>query len=114
MTPPTLTQQLADYKAGFIQRVPPERLAMMEGATGSHFLQGGLVPLLQPGAAGLATATGCPRQVGRKVGRHIATNAGQFALNSREKRTGIPRAERFKLAGSPWLWRCFRDATTVD
>ena len=29
----TLTQQLADYKAGFIQRVPPERLAMMESAT---------------------------------------------------------------------------------
>ena len=29
----SLTQQLADYKAGFIQRVPPERLAMMEGAT---------------------------------------------------------------------------------
>ena len=33
MTPPTLTQQLADYKAGFVQRVPPERLAMMESAT---------------------------------------------------------------------------------
>ena len=33
MNTPTLTQQLADYKAGFIQRVPPERLAMMEGAT---------------------------------------------------------------------------------
>ena len=29
----TLTQQLAEYKAGFIQRVPPERLAMMESAT---------------------------------------------------------------------------------
>ena len=33
MDTPTLTQQLADYKAGFIQRVPPERLAMMESAT---------------------------------------------------------------------------------
>ena len=29
----TLTQQLADYKAGFIQRVPPDRAAMMESAT---------------------------------------------------------------------------------
>lgn len=33
MNTPTLTQQLADYKEGFIQRVAPERLAMMEGAT---------------------------------------------------------------------------------
>lgn len=29
----TLTQQLADYKAGFIKRVAPERVAMMESAT---------------------------------------------------------------------------------
>jgi peroxiredoxin len=29
----TLTQQLADYKAGFISRAPAERLAMMESAT---------------------------------------------------------------------------------
>lgn len=33
MNTTTLTQQLANYKAGFIQRVPAERLAMMEGAT---------------------------------------------------------------------------------
>lgn len=29
----SLAQQLADYKAGFIQRVPAERVAMMESAT---------------------------------------------------------------------------------
>lgn len=29
----TLTRQLADYKAGFIQRAAPERVAMMENAT---------------------------------------------------------------------------------
>lgn len=29
----SLTQQLADYKAGFIKRVPAERVAMMENAT---------------------------------------------------------------------------------
>ena len=33
MTTPTLTQQLADYQAGFKQRVAPERVAMMEAAT---------------------------------------------------------------------------------
>jgi peroxiredoxin len=29
----TLTQQLADFKAGVVQRAPPERVAMMENAT---------------------------------------------------------------------------------
>lgn len=33
MNDTTLAQQLADYKAGFIQRVPAERVAMMESAT---------------------------------------------------------------------------------
>lgn len=33
MNTTTLSQQLVDYKAGFIQRVPPERVAMMEKAT---------------------------------------------------------------------------------
>ena len=29
----TLAQQLADYKAGFLQRATPERVATMAGAT---------------------------------------------------------------------------------
>lgn len=33
MNDTTLAQQLADYKASFIQRVPAERVAMMEAAT---------------------------------------------------------------------------------
>lgn len=33
MNEASLTQQLADYKAGFIQRVPADRVAMMEAAT---------------------------------------------------------------------------------
>jgi peroxiredoxin len=33
MTAPTLAAQLADYKAGFAQRVAPERVTMMETAT---------------------------------------------------------------------------------
>jgi peroxiredoxin len=33
MTTPTLTAQLAEYKAGFVQRVAPERVTMMEAAT---------------------------------------------------------------------------------
>ena len=32
-TPPTLTEQLAEFRAGFKQRAAPERLAMMEAAT---------------------------------------------------------------------------------
>jgi peroxiredoxin len=32
-TPATLTQQLADFQAGFKQRVAPERVTMMEAAT---------------------------------------------------------------------------------
>jgi peroxiredoxin len=33
VTSPTLSQELADYKAGFAQRAAPERVAMMEAAT---------------------------------------------------------------------------------
>jgi len=48
-TTPTLTQQLADYKAGFIQRVAPERVTMMEGATGDLWATGIETRALQVG-----------------------------------------------------------------
>lgn len=32
-TPSTLSQQLSDFRAGFMQRVAPERVAMMKTAT---------------------------------------------------------------------------------
>lgn len=64
MNETTLAQQLADYKAGFIQRVPTERVAMMESATAdlkktgieTHALQvGNHVPdLALPDATGRA------------------------------------------------------------
>lgn len=64
MNDTTLAQQLADYKAGFIQRVPAERVAMMEAATAdlkktgieTHALQvGDNVPdLVLPDATGRA------------------------------------------------------------
>lgn len=49
MSTTSLTQQLAEYKAGFIQRVPSERLAMMEGATAELKASGIEVSALQIG-----------------------------------------------------------------
>jgi len=46
----TLADQLADYKAGFKQRVPPERVAMMEAATADLRASGIKERALQVGA----------------------------------------------------------------
>ena len=47
----TLTQQLADYKAGFKQRAPADRVAMMEAATAELRATGIESSALQVGAA---------------------------------------------------------------
>lgn len=60
----SLTQQLADYKAGFIQRVAPERVALMETATADLRGTGIEARALQVGDAApditLPDATGRP------------------------------------------------------
>jgi hypothetical protein len=60
----TLTQQLADYQAGFKQRAPAERVAMMEAATAQLRATGIETGALQVGATlpalSLPDATGKP------------------------------------------------------
>ena len=60
----TLTQQLADYQAGFKQRAPAERVAMMEAATAQLRATGIETSALQVGATlpalSLPDATGKP------------------------------------------------------
>lgn len=61
----TLTQQLADYKAAFIQRVAPERVALMESATEDLKVTGIETSALQVG--GLAPDLTLPDAVGHPV-----------------------------------------------
>ena len=61
----TLTQQLADYKAGFAQRAAPERVALMEGATADLRSTGIETSALQVGA--LAPDLTLPDATGRLV-----------------------------------------------
>lgn len=64
MNSPSLTQQLADYKAGFVQRAAPERVALMESATADLRTSGIENSALQVGAQApdltLPDATGNP------------------------------------------------------
>ena len=64
-TNPALTQQLADFKAGFKQRAAPERVAMMEGATAGLRASGIETRALQVGDA--APDVTLPDAMGRPV-----------------------------------------------
>lgn len=62
---PSLASQLAEYKAGFKQRVAPERVAMMESATAALKASGIEQTALQVGAA--APELTLPDALGRAV-----------------------------------------------
>jgi peroxiredoxin len=66
MTMPTLAAQLADYKAGFAQRVAPERVTMMEAATRDRRATGIEQRALHAGDSAPAQLT-LPDAMGRPV-----------------------------------------------
>lgn len=75
---PTLASQLADYKAAFIQRVAPERVAMMESATAALKATGIEKTALQVGDA--APDMTLPDARGRNVSLRSLWQPGPLVL----------------------------------
>jgi peroxiredoxin len=78
-TTPTLASQLADYKAGFAQRVAPERVAMMETATAELRASGIEQRALHAGDAAPAGLV-LPDALGRPVGLAGLWHRGPLVL----------------------------------
>jgi peroxiredoxin len=75
---PTLARQLADYKAGFKQRVAPEREAMMEAATADLKATGIEARALQVGAR--APELSLPDATGKPVALSLLWQRGPLVL----------------------------------
>jgi peroxiredoxin len=74
----TLTQQLADYQAGFKQRAPADRVAMMEAATAQLRATGIEANALQVGAA--LPALTLPDATGKPVDLKALNTAGPLVI----------------------------------
>jgi peroxiredoxin len=75
---PTLSQQLADFKAGFKQRVAPERVAIMEAATADLKATGIEARALQVGAR--APELSLPDATGQTVALRNLWQRGPLVL----------------------------------
>jgi peroxiredoxin len=75
---PTLSRQLADFKAGFKQRVAPERVAMMEAATADLKATGIEARALQVGAR--APELSLPDATGQTVALRNLWQRGPLVL----------------------------------
>jgi peroxiredoxin len=78
MTTNTLTQQLADYQAGFKQRAPAERVAMMESATAHLRATGIESTALQVGAE--LPALALPDAMGQPVNLKALNATGPLVI----------------------------------